>query len=284
MPTSPAEAADEFSYGQRFPFCQVNDQCVPRFCTLDLVFVGEVIWQLPIELKFVRGYTQCLRELGECIFRSDELIEFLILGQGLLQILMCCEDRLGELTGEFLPTVRRAGLDTERIDLRRAWDIEGPGDFEEAPFVAERMDLGIVSPGPGLLVRQDRVSVPALPKSLDDVEELFGALISGLVSRGLVEAEVPRGLGAGCGDDVPSDPSPADVVDGGEAPCQVVGAVVARRSNGDESDARWRQRARPTESVVQGSRPDVALPRPEGWSRRQRRSSLSLLFRLFGPG
>lgn len=98
------------------------------------------------------------------------------------------------------------------------------------------MHLGVVAPDPSSLVGDDGVVLPAVPELARHIEELGGTGVP-LGVRGLgVEPEVPGGLGTGGGDDVPARPAPADDVERGELPGQVVGRVVGGGGGGDQPD------------------------------------------------
>ena len=58
----------------------------------------------------------------------------------------------------------------------------------------ERTDLVRVDIAAGLLVGDNRVVLPAIPQTLDDIDELVGARVAQLMFEVLVAAEIQRRL------------------------------------------------------------------------------------------
>ncbi len=136
------------------------------------------------------------------------------------------------------PHAGRPGLRHHRAPLRRARHVERPAHREMRAAVAQDVHLVLVEPDAALLVVQEGVVLPTVPKTAHHVVELRRALVARRVVQVRVEAEVHRLVLGLAGDQVPPGPAAADVVDGQETPGEVVGFVVGGGAGRDQADAR----------------------------------------------
>src|SRR5216684_2096955 len=93
--------------------------------------------------------------------------------------------------------------------------------------VVQHMHLRAVEPHPGRLVAEERIVLPTVPEPNDDIMEFSSALIAQRVVQMRIETVVHRLVLGLRGDEVPTGPAAADVVDGQEAASKVVGLIVA---------------------------------------------------------
>jgi hypothetical protein len=150
------------------------------------------------------------------------------------------------------------------VALRRAGGVERAANPEVGADVVEGVDPVGVGVVPAVVVAQDRTVLPAVPELGDDLQELGGAGVAVPVRRAF-DAEVVRLGLARRGDDVPSGPAAADVVQRGELAGHVEGLVVGGGDGRDQADVvgdrgqrgQQGQGLQPAERVV----PDVA---PQG--------------------
>jgi hypothetical protein len=94
----------------------------------------------------------------------------------------------------------------------------------------------VITPDAVFLVPERSVVCPAVPELETDVHELGGASVTFCVRRQLRQVEVLGRVDPRRGHDVPACTPLAHVVEGAEAPGQVVGFVVGGRCRGDEAD------------------------------------------------
>ncbi len=159
------------------------------------------------------------------------------------------EDHLGRLRCQLLAGLGRAGL----YDHRPA--LHGPGNIERAAYgevwaaVVEHMQFLGIEIDAARDVANERVVRPAVPETLDDIDEFTGTVVAvGMLDMGL-EPEVERGVRIGCGDDVPARAALAQVIERRKAPRDMVRLVEGRRRCRDEpkpvrDDSECRQQGR----------------------------------------
>ncbi len=161
------------------------------------------------------------------------------------------------------------GLDDDGPALRRPGDVQRPGHREVPAPVVEPVQLVVVEVDPGRLVVAERVVVEAVPQAGHHLVELRGPPVALLMLDMLGEAEVARLGVVERGDQVPARPSPAEVVQRGERPRQVVRLVVGGGCGRDEPDAgggggQRREQGRRFEGVVDHRDPAQHLLVGEG--------------------
>ena len=102
-------------------------------------------------------------------------------GLGALQFLHHRKDHIGGARRELEPRGRAAGLDDDRVALRRARDVDRPRDLEEPPLVVQRPDPRWVDVDARALVGDDRAVVPAIPQPAHDIDEFVRHLVAQIV-------------------------------------------------------------------------------------------------------
>ena len=137
-----------------------------------------------------------------------------------------------------------AGLEDDRLALRRALEVERPDHREVLAPVVERVLARAVEEDAGLLVAREGVVLVGAPQALRDLHVLERAAVAGRVVVVLVEAVVAGGAAVAARDDVPARAAAADDVERGEPPRDVERRVVRRRDRADQADAGRRDRER----------------------------------------
>ena len=148
-------------------------------------------------------------------------IDIALLGAGRIGIAR--EHDLGGAGSEFPAGIGRAGLDDDRMALRRPRDVEGAIDGEEFPRVPGHVHAIRLEVVAGIAVVFESVLVPGVPELFHHVDELAGTLVAQRMWRQLGVAEIPCGVVVGRRDDVPAGTTAGDVVERGELPRDVVG-------------------------------------------------------------
>ena len=88
-------------------------------------------------------------------------------------------------------------------------------------------------------VADEGIVGPGIPQAGDDVVEFARAAIALAVLHVIGHAEVQRRVRIGCGDDIPAGAAAAEMIERGEAPCDVIGRIERGRAGGDRArDAR----------------------------------------------
>ena len=100
------------------------------------------------------------------------------------------EDALADRGAEVAALVGVAGLEDDRLALRRPGDVERPDDLEVLAPVVQRVLLGRVEEDPRRPVARERVVLVGVPQRPGDPDVLQGAAVAGVVVVVLVEAEV----------------------------------------------------------------------------------------------
>jgi murein DD-endopeptidase MepM/ murein hydrolase activator NlpD len=97
-----------------------------------------------------------------------------------------------DLGGELPALVRRAGLDQDRLTLRRARHVQGAAHIEVLAVMIEHVHLVAMKEQAGLLVAYECVVVPAVPQRANDLDELLTALVAHVLGRMRLVAEIQR--------------------------------------------------------------------------------------------
>ena len=145
------------------------------------------------------------------------------------------EDDIGGAGGEVLSRAGGAGLNENRVPLRRARNIERSLDREIFAFVVENMHLFRIDVTTCLLVLDESIVVPAVPQTAHHIHIFFRHRIT-LVMLGVVLGKVCRRAGIGGGDDVPRRAAVAQVIDGSEGAGGVVRLAIGGGGGGGETD------------------------------------------------
>ncbi|CAM5411779.1 hypothetical protein SMICM304S_09649 [Streptomyces microflavus] len=182
------------------------------------------------------GAGQDLDVVGVAAVVGDLLFQTAVVDLGLVQGLLDGEDDLRPAGGEVLSVRGGACLDDDGVALRRAGNVQRALYGEVLALVSEDVQLLRLEEAAGLLVVEEGVVFPAVPQPGDDLHELPCAVVSGRVLGLLVQVVVARfGVRRG-GHDVPARAAGAEVVEGGELPCQGEGFVVGRGRGRGEAD------------------------------------------------
>jgi hypothetical protein len=99
------------------------------------------------------------------------------------------------------------------------------------------MQLAPVGPHAALAVTDDRAVLPAVPRALNDVDELMRACVPVAVIRVERLTEVGRGQRGDGGDDVPAGPARAEMIQRREPAGQFPRLAVGGRAGPDQPDA-----------------------------------------------
>jgi hypothetical protein len=105
-----------------------------------------------------------------------------------------CEYPLGEARCHFAANFGRAGLEENRVALRRPRDIRRATNREMLALVVQVMELGRIEVTFRFTVSGKRVIVPAVSQSLHNFDKLDRPLIAGIVLIVALAAKV-EGLG-----------------------------------------------------------------------------------------
>ena len=144
-------------------------------------------------------------------------------------------DHIRGSRGEFAPRFRSAGLRDHRPGLRRARNIQRPAHRERRALVTQHMHFRGVEIAAAFLVANERIVIPRVPQTGDDVEKFLGTAIARLVIDELVTAEIFRFEIALRRNDIPAHSPLGDVIERGESTRQIVGFVIAGGGRRDET-------------------------------------------------
>src|SRR5690606_20292524 len=168
------------------------------------------------------------------------------------------EDRLGMGGSKAPPGRRRTRLDEDGPALGWPGDVQGAAHLVPAPDVVDAPDARRLGVAARAAIVANGIVGPAVPELGDDLYE-FGRALVALGMRDLVViAEVRPCARDPGGDDVPADPTVADVIERGELAREIVRLGIGRRGGGDEAEPlrdagegrKRRQRLKPAARVV----------------------------------
>src|SRR3546814_87555 len=117
------------------------------------------------------------------------------------------------LRSEVTAVFRRHGREQTWVALRRTRHIQWPFERQIFALVVEDMNASGIEILTRLLILENRVIGPAVPKALANFHELHGALIPFGLAHMLVVTEILRILRIDRGDDVPTGAALADMVE-----------------------------------------------------------------------
>lgn len=100
----------------------------------------------------------------------------------------------------------------------------------------EHMHLVGIEIDAGFLIADEGVIGKTVPQAGDDIIEFARPLVALSVFDMLVEAEIAGRIRVGRGDDIPGGAAIADMVERGEAPCDVIRLVERRRGRCGKAD------------------------------------------------
>ena len=148
---------------------------------------------------------------------------------------------VGVAGGQVEPAGRAAGLEEDRVSLRRAGQRERASDLEELTRVVDRADGTQPAERTAALVSEHGVVVPRIPQRPYDVHELRGTPVA-IASIGLTAtAEVVPRVWVAARHDVPRHPATAEMIQRREASGHVVGVLEGRRHRADQTQMRGRR-------------------------------------------
>ena len=160
---------------------------------------------------------------------GDALLLVLVVGSGDVDAGIAGEDQLGPAGGEVATPTRRPGLEQHRTALWTPRHGERAPNREPIALVPQLVDLVRVGEHTGGAVEDQRVVFPRVPQTGGRLEELVGAVVTGVVVEDGVDAEVLGLAVVDRRDHVPSRSTVREVVEGGEGSGHVEGRVVRRR-------------------------------------------------------
>ncbi len=99
-------------------------------------------------------------------------------------------DQVGNAGAQILPGTRGAGLRDHGIALNGPRDVQRTLHLQDLALVVQRVQLGRIEVASVLLVADERVVLPAVPKAKDDVDELLRPAIALGMLDMRVETEV----------------------------------------------------------------------------------------------
>jgi hypothetical protein len=146
------------------------------------------------------------------------------------------EDALTDRGAQVAALLRVAGLEDDRLALRRPGDVERADDLEVLALVVKGVLLARIEEGAGGAVAGERVFLVGVPQALGDLDELQAASVAGVVVEVLRAGEVARRAGVTAGDHVPAGPAAGDELKGGEAAGDVERVVVGGGHGGDQAE------------------------------------------------
>ena len=147
------------------------------------------------------------------------------------------EDHFAPARAKYLAAAARAGLDDDRVTLRRARHRERPARAEIAAFVIEAVNFFGFGEQSGRLVLDDGVVLPGVPMAEHDLHEFVGAVVAQIVCDRLVAAHVLRFAVVERRHYVPGGAAARHQIEGGEHARHMERLVVAGRISGAEAEA-----------------------------------------------
>lgn len=146
------------------------------------------------------------------------------------------ENVIGNMGGRSDAARRGAGLDQDRMALRRWNAVERAADLEEPARVIDRPHFARIGHDAELAVPDKSVRLDAVPQRAAYVDELFHPVIARAVLHQLVEAVIGGvGIAARC-DDVEGDAAARDVIERVEQARHVERVHERRRIGQAEAD------------------------------------------------
>src|SRR5690606_20724049 len=109
-----------------------------------------------------------------------------------IKTLMGGKDHLGGGGGKAAAVLGLAGLDDDRMPLRRARNVQRPPDLEMFALMISEMHLIDVKEHPGFLVADKGVVLETVPKFLDHIDEFRRPAIAPCMWVLVVKAKVMR--------------------------------------------------------------------------------------------
>ena len=145
-------------------------------------------------------------------------------------------DQVGDAGPQILPGAGGAGLRDDGVALDGACHVQRALHLQQLAVVVQRVQLGRVEVAAPLLVADECVVLPAIPKAEHDIHELFSPAVAAPVLHMRVQAEIERLLLAPGRHHVPGHPALRHVVQRGELAGHVVRLVVGGGRAGDEAE------------------------------------------------
>ena len=105
---------------------------------------------------------------------------------------MVGKNGVGMFCRQFFPVIRRTGLKDNRTSLRRATNIERPGDLEEIPVMIQGVQFSRVKKLTALFITDKGILFPGVPKSFHHVQILIGNAIAQRMFRVFFAGKVLR--------------------------------------------------------------------------------------------
>ena len=129
---------------------------------------------------------------------------------------MVGEDRIGMLRSQLFTVVRCARLEHNRTSLRRATNIEWPGNLEEITPVIQGMQFGGVKKLTTLFVAHKGIAFPRVPQPFHHIEILIRNAVAQRVLGVFFTREVPGRPFQRRGHDVPARAAVAEMIQAGK--------------------------------------------------------------------
>ena len=146
------------------------------------------------------------------------------------------ENHLAPFGREALSASALAGLNDQRMALRRARNGERPARFEALPLVIEPVHLRGIREAAACFVDDQRIVRPGVPMAEHDLHELVGLVVALVMLDDVVAPHVARLDVVEGGDDVPCAAAVAHEIERGEHARDVEGLVIRRRVGHAEAE------------------------------------------------
>ncbi len=155
----------------------------------------------------------------------------------LLDVPEAHEDGVGPLGGEVAAVLGGASLEDHRLALAGAGDIERPLHRQELALVVQGVELRRVEEDAAFLVIDERVVLPAVPKTLRHVQVFGRQAVADVVGEMLLLAEVRGRAFEPRRHHVPAHPAAGYVIQRGELAGHVEGLRVGDAQRRHQPDA-----------------------------------------------
>ena len=172
---------------------------------------------------------------GSTACRDSVLLYVAIIFTGYIQFELNCEDDFGNAPCKRLATRRGASLYNDGPPLRRTCQVQRPLNRIELPLMIEFMHSAQVVVLSGFLVFNAGAVFPAVPQTLNDIDEFAGDLLTAIVIDHLAP-EIFGSLRQCRRDDVPARAAAAEMIERRKLPCDIEGFAIGGGGGADETD------------------------------------------------
>ncbi len=166
---------------------------------------------------------------------DDLRLDVAIEGPCFGEVVLRREHDVGDARRQRLARPRRAGLDQDRMTLRRARNVQAAFDGEVFSMERRHMQAARPHEETRLLVADKGVVGPAVPQDATGLDEFLGHGVA-LGVRRVTAAEHCGRLGIGRGDDVPGCAATGQMIERGEGTGDLIRLGVGGRAGGREPE------------------------------------------------